>query len=86
MGAQLEESLEKRLERRLNARLSHGLGVQTEELREILRSAANNYGGVLDGIRRDLAEFRDEWRKKAEVADMGLANHAGRIVALESES
>ncbi len=83
MGAQLEERLEQRLEKRLDERLSHRLNMQTEELREIVRTTADNYGGVLAGIRRDVVDFRDEWRKKAEVTDMVLANHAGRIVSLE---
>jgi hypothetical protein len=79
MGAQLEQSLEKRLD----ASMSHRLSVQTEELREIVRTAAGNYGGVLDAIRLDLREFRDEWRKKTEVTNLVLANHVDRIVAIE---
>ena len=75
--------LEERLEKRLDARLGQRLSVQAEELREIVRTAADNYGGVLGGLRRDIAEFRDEWRKKAEVTDMTLANHVARIVVLE---
>lgn len=76
---QLEERLEKGLEARLGQRIS----MQAEELREIVKTAADNYGGVLGGLRRDIAEFRDEWRKKAEVTDMALANHLERIVVLE---
>ena len=75
--------LEERLEKRLDARLSQRLSVQAEELREIVRTAADNYGGVLGGLRRDIAEFRDEWRKNAEVTHMALANHVERIVVLE---
>ena len=75
--------LEERLEKRLDARLGQRLSVQAEELRAIVRTAADNYGGVLGGLRRDIAEFRDEWRKNAEVTDMALANHVARIVVLE---
>ena len=57
--------------------------VQAEELQEIVRTAADNYGGVLGGLRREIAEFRDEWRKNAEVTDMALADHARRIIVLE---
>ena len=79
MSAQLEE----RLEKRLDARLSQRFKVQAEEIREIVTTTADNYGGVLDAIRRDLGDFRDEWRKKAEVTDAVLANHAGRLDAVE---
>lgn len=45
--------------------------------------AAEGYGGTLDGIQRELKDFRSEWRKKADDTDGVWANHAGRIVALE---
>ena len=81
--ADTSTQLEERVEKRLDARLSERLSVQAEELREIVRTAADNYGGVLGGLRRDIAEFRDEWRKNAVVTNMALANHDERIVALE---
>ena len=79
MGEQLED----RLERRLDARLSHRLNVQAEQLREIVTTAADNYGGVLAGIKREVADFRDEWRKEADDTRGILANHRGRIEAIE---
>ena len=86
LAAQLEATgseLEKRLEKGLEARLGQRISVQAEELREIVRTAADNYGGVLGGLRREIAEFRDEWRKNAEVTDKALTNHLERIVVLE---
>ena len=79
MSSQIEE----RLEKRLDARLSQRFKVQAEEIREIVKTTADNYGGVLDAIRRDLGDFREEWRKKADVTDAILANHAGRLGAIE---
>jgi hypothetical protein len=70
-------------EQRLDARLSQRLKVQAEELREIVRTAADNYGGVLSAIKGDLTDFRDEWRKKTGDTDKVLANHGGRIDAIE---
>ena len=54
MGAELEE----RLEQRLDTRLGHRLNVQAEQLREIVKTAAENYGGVLDGLKADLSLIR----------------------------
>ena len=79
MGAELEE----RLEQRLDARLSHRLNVQAEQLREIVKTAADNYGGVLDSIKSDLADFRSDWRKEAEDTRRILTNHGGRLEAIE---
>jgi len=86
LATQLEATstqLEHRLEKGLEARLGQRISVQAEELREIVRTAADNYGDVLGGLRRDIAEFRDEWRKNADVTDKMLANHLERIVVLE---
>ena len=68
---------------RIEARLSHRLQVQAEELREIVRTAADNYGGVLDSIRRELADLRQGWQTKTADTDRVLTEHVGRIVALE---
>jgi hypothetical protein len=70
-------------EARLDERISHRLQVQAEELREIVGTAAGNYGGVLDGIHRDLADLRQWAQTKTTDTDDVLANHLGRIVALE---
>lgn len=89
MGAGLEERLEKleeRIEQRLDARLGHRLNVQAEQLRAIVKTAADNYGGVLAGIERDLAEFRKEWRNETADTRKVLANHGGRIEAIETLS
>lgn len=79
IGAELEE----RLAERRDARLGHRLNVQAEQLREIVQTAADNYGGVLDSIKGDLAEFRKDWRKETEDTKKVLANHGGRIDAIE---
>ena len=84
--ARLEERLGSRLDARLaeaDERLSHRLRVQTEELREVVRTAADNYGGVLESIRRELADLHQGWQSKAADTDSVLAEHLGRIVALE---
>lgn len=75
MGAEFEERLEQRLGHRLN--------VQAEQLRDIVKTAAENYGGVLDSIKGDLAEIRNDWRKEAEDTRKVLANHGGWIDAIE---
>lgn len=79
MGAELDERLYQRLDERLGSRLN----VQAEQLREIVQTAADNYGGVLDGIKRELTEFRGDWRKETEDTRRVLANHGGRITAIE---
>ncbi len=89
IDARLEASearLAARIDTRLaeaDERLSHRLRVQTEELREIVRTAADNYGGVLDSIHRDLADLRQGCQTKSADTDRVLAEHVGRIVALE---
>lgn len=59
MGAELEERLAERLEERLterlDARLGHRLNVQAEQLREIVQTAADNYGGRIDAIEKTLS-------------------------------
>jgi len=79
MGVELEE----RLEQRLDARLGQRLNIQAEQLREIVKTAADNYGGVLDSIKGELTEFRNDWRKETEDTRKTLANHGGRIDAIE---
>lgn len=59
--------------------------VHAEELKDQVTKAAEGYGGTLDGIRRELKEFRAEWRKRADDTDLVLTNHAGRIVAIETK-
>jgi len=93
LGARLDtrlEASETRLAGRIDARLaeaderlSHRLRVQTEELREIVRTAADNYGGVLASTHRDLADLRQGCQTKSADTDRVLAEHVGRIVAPE---
>jgi hypothetical protein len=86
LGTQLEAmaaKLEDRIERRVDDRLAQRFKVQAEELREIVHTAAQNFGGVLDGIQRDLGDFRAEWRKDSDSTKRILTNHARRIEALE---
>ena len=94
LGSQLEERLDQRLaatidtrleasEGRIEERLSHRLHVQVEELREIVATAADNYGGVLESIRRELSDLRQGWQIKTTDIEGVLTNHGQRIVALE---
>ena len=65
LGERLEERIDKRLaagEERLTAHISQTIQVQVESLRDIVKTTAHNYGGVLDRIDRELGEFRQEWR------------------------
>ena len=99
LGERLEERLEKRLgerhearidkrlaasEERLTAHISQTIQVQGESLRDIVKTAADNYGGVLDRIDRELGEFRQEWRVQTEDTTRVLANHHERLVVLEA--
>jgi exonuclease VII large subunit len=70
-------------EMRLAKDLSHRLRVQAEELREIVRTAADSYGGVLDSIRSDVSELRQGWQLKTTDIDRVLSDHGQRIAALE---
>lgn len=94
MGAQIEERLEQRLgerlERRIDARMQEAEGrlglrfqVQTEQLRELVRTAADNYGGVLEGIQRDLANLNRKMDASLSDHRHLLANHGHRLVVLE---
>ena len=77
MGAELEEllaeRLEERLTERLDARLGHRLNVQAEQLREIVQTAADNYGGVLDSIKGDVAESTPS-RRRYQAAETRLTS------------
>lgn len=86
LGARLEARIDKRLleaEDRLTGHISKTIQVQVEALHETAKTIAANYGGVLDGIQRELRDFRDEWRKKTEDTDLVLADHNARLVKLE---
>ena len=86
LGERLEARIDKRLaasEERLTAHISQTIQVQGESLRDIVKTAADNYGGVLDRIDRELGEFRQEWRVQAEDTTRVLANHHERLLVLE---
>lgn len=63
--------------------LDDRLQIHAEALNDIVTKAAEGYGGTLDGIQRELKDFRAEWRQKANDTDGALANHRGRIEAIE---
>ena len=82
----LRESLSKGVARQLETAQQHLEGcmqMHAEDLKDHVTKAAEGYGGTLDGIQRELKDFRSEWRKKADDTDSVLANHIGRIVSLE---
>ena len=84
---QLEQRLGNRLDLRaeqFEQRLGDRFNVQAEQLREIVQTAADNYGGVLDSIKGDLAAFRHEWRNETADTRKVLANHGSRITAIEA--
>ena len=86
MGGQLEQRLQTQIVTmggQLEERLSHRLQVQTEDLREIVRTAADNYGGVLDGIHRALRDLNLKVDLKFGDHGRVLADHNGRLNALE---
>ena len=87
LGERLEARIDKRLaasEERLTAHISQTIQVQGESLRDIVKTAADNYGGVLGRIDRELGEFRQEWRAQTEDTTRVLANHHERLVVLEA--
>lgn len=89
LGQQLRKDLSGDIAKQLETAGDHLAGrmqVHAEELKDQMQKAAEGYGGTLDGIQRDLKEFRDEWRKKADDTDLILANHNGRITVLEQSA
>ena len=84
----LRESLSQDMARQLETAQQHLEGcmqMHAEDLKDLVTKAAEGYGGTLDGIQRELRDFRAEWRNKADDTDGILANHAGRIVAIEQD-
>lgn len=82
----LRETLSQDSARQLETAQQHLEGcmqMHAEDLKDLVTKAAEGYGGTLDGIQRELKDFREEWRKKADDTDGILANHAGRIAAIE---
>ena len=86
VGQQLRKELAGDIAKQLETAGEHLAGrmqVHAEELKDLMQKAAEGYGGTLDGIQRELKEFREEWRKKAADTDLTLANHNSSITALE---
>jgi hypothetical protein len=82
----LTEKLTQVIVKQLETAQGHLAGrmqVHAEELKDQVTKAAEGYGGTLDGIQRELKDFRAEWRKQADDTDLILTNHAGRLVAVE---
>jgi phage-related minor tail protein len=57
--------------------------VHAEELKDQVTKAAEGYGGTLDGIQRELKDFREEFRNHASDTKLILADHNSRISSLE---
>lgn len=86
VGQQLRKELSGDIAKQLETAGEHLAGrlqVHAEELKDLMQKAAEGYGGTLDGIQRELKEFREEWRKKAADTDLILADHNSRITGLE---
>ena len=86
VGQQLRKELAGDIAKQLETAGEHLAGrmqVHAEELKDLMQKAAEGYGGTLDGIQRELKEFREEWRKKADDTDLILADHNSRITGLE---
>ena len=82
----LRDSLSKDMARQIETAQQHLEGcmqMHAEDLKELVTRAAEGDGGTLEGIQRELKDFRAEWRNHADDTDGILANHTGRIVALE---
>jgi len=73
----LGESLSQEVSRQLGTAQQHLEGcmqMHAEDLKDLVTKAAEGYGGTLDGIQRELKDFRSEWRKKADVYGHGPLN------------
>ena len=67
------------LEQRLNTKID----IQVEHLETLVRTTADNFGGVLERIERELLEFRSEMREESRLTRKVLADHEHRMTALE---
>lgn len=65
------------------AGLDQRMKIQAEELRDLVKVAAEGYGGTLDSIRREIAELRAALRPTLASHDKTLRSHARRIAKLE---
>jgi chromosome segregation ATPase len=67
------------LEQRLNSRID----LQVERLEQLVMTTAEGISGVLSSIEREIQQFRAEAREQARQISLILANHEGRLAALE---
>lgn len=63
--------------------LKHQATVNVEEVKQQATAIAESYGGVLDGIHRQLQDLNAKVDVKFRDHDLVLANHHGRITKLE---
>lgn len=82
LGERLSQVVARQLET-AQQHLENRMQVHAESLKDLVTKAAEGYGGTLDGIQRELKDFRAEWRKQTEDTDKVMANHGGRIEAIE---
>jgi hypothetical protein len=64
-------------------RLSDQFKIHSEDIRQIAKTTAENYGGVLEGIERRLADMNRTFDAKFGDHDRLLQTHDKRITALE---
>jgi hypothetical protein len=67
------------LEQRLNIKID----VQVEHFEALVKTTAENFGGVLAGIARELQEFRGEMQEQSRMTQRILGEHERRITTLE---
>jgi predicted nucleic acid-binding Zn-ribbon protein len=67
------------LEQRLNVKID----VQVEHLEEVVRTTADDFGGVLSRIERELKDFRAEMQEESRQSRRLLGDHESRITTLE---
>jgi gas vesicle protein len=82
LGQQLSRDIAKQLET-ASEHLAGHMQVHAEELKDQVTKAAEGYGGTLDGIQRELKDFREEFRNHASNTKLILADHNSRISSLE---
>jgi hypothetical protein len=66
------------------AHLDVRFDVLAEDMKDVVKSVADNFGGVLESIHRELREFREESRQASAFTKTVLSEHATKIAALES--
>jgi hypothetical protein len=85
---------EKRLSDHVSRELSQQLDTATkdlkgqmqvhfEDMQDLVKGAADGYGGTLESIERQLKELSTKWDTKITDHDQVLQNHSGRLEKLE---